>query len=206
MTKQRECDSNLRASWNSPLDKMGDTLGLHPAPLTAPRHARAFTATCAPGLATLLLTSCSSIPYALTTFILPTAPWQASALWDADKRQDYFTQHNCPGYACRAICFDNLGRFSPGAMQLRCEANLTALPEPGHQRAVCLAIVYRRLSVVQCRYPSQLLIITTAASLHTARTGAFWIRGPPLPSPAVLHCACGYSCKLFLCRTASWIW
>jgi hypothetical protein len=58
------------------------------------------------------LTSCSSFPWLLPTFVPPPAPW------DANKRQDYFADHNCPGYAFRAICFETFGQLSPGAMQL----------------------------------------------------------------------------------------
>jgi hypothetical protein len=75
-------------------------------------HAGTFTATCTLGLATFSLTSCSSFPWLLPTFVPPPAPW------DANKRQDYFADHNCPGYAFRAICFETFGQLSPGAMQL----------------------------------------------------------------------------------------
>jgi hypothetical protein len=112
-------------------------------------------------------------------------PGHAAALRDADKRRDYFADHNCPGDAFRAISFETLGRFSPGAMQFLCEATHAAFPQPGHQRAVFFANEYRQLSVVQCRYLSRML--TAAAGLHTARTGSGWIRGAPLPSPEVTH-------------------
>jgi hypothetical protein len=112
-------------------------------------------------------------------------PGHAAALRDADKRRDSFADHICPGYAFRAISFESLGRFSPGAMQFLCEATHAAFPQTGHQRAVCFANVYRQLSVVQCRYLSRML--TVAAGLHTARTGSGWIRGAALPSPEVPH-------------------
>jgi hypothetical protein len=112
-------------------------------------------------------------------------PGHAAALRDADMRWDYFADHNCPEYAFRAISFETLGRFSPGAMQFICEATHAIFPQPGHQRAVCSANVYRQLSVVQCRYLSR--ILAAAAGLHTARTGSGWIRGAQLPSPEVPH-------------------
>jgi hypothetical protein len=70
-------------------------------------------------------------------------------------------------------------------MQLLCEATHAAFPQPGHQRAVRFANVYRQLTVVQNRYLSCML--TAAAGLHTARTGSGWIRGALLPSPEVPH-------------------
>jgi hypothetical protein len=97
-------------------------------------------------------------------------PGHAAALRDADERRDYFADHKCPRYVFRAISFATLGRFSPGAMQFLCEATHAAFPQPGHQRAVCFANVYRQLSVVQCRYLSRML--TAAAGLHTTRTGS----------------------------------
>jgi hypothetical protein len=57
----------------------------------------------------------------------------AAALWDADKRREYYTDHACPGYACRAISFEALGQISTGAMQLLCEATHATFPHPGHQ-------------------------------------------------------------------------
>jgi hypothetical protein len=121
-------------------------------------------------------------------------PGHAAALRDADKRRDYFADHNCPGYAFRAISFETLGQFRPGAMQYLCEAIHAAFPQPGHQRSVCFANVHRQLSVVQCGYLSRML--SAAADLHTARTGSGWIRGTPLPSPGsgVPHEARGCSC------------
>jgi hypothetical protein len=93
--------------------------------------------------------------------------------------------HNCPGNAFRALSFETLGRFDPGAMQFICEAVHTAFPHPGHQRDACFANVYRQLSVVSCRYLSRML--TAAAGLHTARTGSSWIQGASQPSSEVLH-------------------
>jgi hypothetical protein len=112
-------------------------------------------------------------------------PGHAAAPRDAGKRRDCFADHNCPGYAFRVICFETLGQFSPGAMQFLCEANHDAFPQPGYQRTVCFANVYRQLSVLQCCHLSRML--ATAAGLHTARTGSKWIRGYPLPSPEVPH-------------------
>jgi hypothetical protein len=112
-------------------------------------------------------------------------PGHAAALRDADKRRDYYADHDCPGYAFRAISVETLGRFSPGAMQFLCEANHAAFPQPGQQRAACFANVYRQLSVVQCRYQSRML--TAAAGLHIARTGSGWIRGAPQATPEILH-------------------
>jgi hypothetical protein len=97
------------------------------------------------------------------------------------RRRDYYTDHACPGYAFRAICFETLGRFSPSAMQLLCEA----FPQPGHQRAACFANAYRQLSVVQCRYLSRML--TAAAGLHTARTDTGRIHGALHATPEILH-------------------
>jgi hypothetical protein len=110
-------------------------------------------------------------------------PGHAAALRDADKRRDYFADHNCPGYAF--ISFETFARFSPGAMQFLCEATHAASPQPGHQRAVCFANVYRQLSIVQCSYLSR--ILTAAAGLHSARTGSGSMRGAPLHSPEVPH-------------------
>jgi hypothetical protein len=109
-------------------------------------------------------------------------PGHDAALRDPAKRRHYFADPNCPGYAFRATSFETLGRFSPSAMQFLCEATHAAFPQPGHQRAVCFANVYRQLSVVQCRYLSRML--TAAAGLHTARD---WIPGVPQPSPEVPH-------------------
>jgi hypothetical protein len=89
----------------------------------------------------------------------------------------------------RAVSFETLGRFNPGAMQFLCKATDAAFPELGHQRSTCFANVYHQLSVVQCRCLSHML--TVAAGLHTARTGSGWIRDAPQPSPEVLHKACG---------------
>jgi hypothetical protein len=68
-------------------------------------------------------------------------------------------------------------------MQFLWEATLAALPQPGHQRATCLANVHRQLSVVQFRYLSRML--AAAASLHTVRMGSGWIltSGSPHPTP-----------------------
>jgi hypothetical protein len=112
-------------------------------------------------------------------------PGYARALRDADKRRDYFADHNCPRYAYRAISFETLGQFSPGAMQFLCKATHAAFPQPGHQRAVCFANVYRQLSMVQCHYLSRML--TAAAGLHKAHRGSGWIRGARLPLPEVPH-------------------
>jgi hypothetical protein len=103
------------------------------------------------------------------------SPGHASALRDASKLRDCFADHNCPGYAFRAISLETLGRFCPGAKQFLCEATHAAFPQPGHQRAVCFANVYRQLSVVQCSYLSRML--TSAVGLHTAHTAFGWIRG-----------------------------
>jgi hypothetical protein len=93
-----------------------------------------------------------------------------AALRDADKRQDYFADHNYPDYAFCATFFETLGRLSPGAMQFLCKATHAAFPQPEYQRAACFANVNRQLSVVQCCYLSRML--TAAAGLHTARTGS----------------------------------
>jgi hypothetical protein len=107
----------------------------------------------------------------------------AAALRDAEKRRDYFADHDCPGFAFRAISFETLGWCSPEAMQFLYEATHTAFPQPGHQRAVCFANLHLQLSVLQCRYLSRML--TAAAGLHTARTGSGCIWGAPLPSPEI---------------------
>jgi hypothetical protein len=112
-------------------------------------------------------------------------PGHAAALRDADKRRDYYADHACPGYAFRAISFETLGRFSPGAMQFLSGATHAAFLQPGHQSAACFANIYRQLSVVQCRYLFRML--TAAAGLHTARTGSGWIRGAPQATPEILH-------------------
>jgi hypothetical protein len=57
-------------------------------------------------------------------------------------------------------------------MQFLCEAIHTAFPQPGHQRAVCFANVYRQLSVVQCRYLSR--VLTAAAGQPPHRTHGLW--------------------------------
>jgi hypothetical protein len=55
-------------------------------------------------------------------------PGQAEARLDAHKRRDKCEDHQCSSYAFRGITFETLGRFSPGAMQLICEATLPAFP------------------------------------------------------------------------------
>jgi hypothetical protein len=70
-------------------------------------------------------------------------------------------------------------------MQFLYEATHAAFPQPGQQRAVCYASVYRQLTVVQGHYLSRML--SAAAGLHTACTGSGWIRGALLPSPEVPH-------------------
>jgi hypothetical protein len=112
-------------------------------------------------------------------------PGHAAARRDADKRREYYADHNCPGYAFRPLSFETLGRFSSGAMQFISEATHAAFPHPGHQRAACFTTVYRQLSVVSCRYLSRML--TAAAGLHTASTGSSWIRGASQPSSDALH-------------------
>jgi hypothetical protein len=69
----------------------------------------------------------------------------AGALRDANKCRDCFTDHSCPENAFRAISFETLGPFSPGAMRFLCEATHAAFPQPGHQRAVCFTNLYRQL-------------------------------------------------------------
>jgi hypothetical protein len=68
-------------------------------------------------------------------------------------------------------------------MHFLCEATHAAFPHPGHQRAACVANVYRQLCVVQCCYLSRIL----TAGVHTVRTDSGWIRGAPQASAEVLH-------------------
>jgi hypothetical protein len=93
-------------------------------------------------------------------------PWPCCCSSVAYKRRKYFADNDCPGYAFRTISFESLERFGPGAMQFHCEATHAALPHSGHQRAVCLAIVFCQLSVVQCRCLSRTLT-AAAGLLHT---------------------------------------
>jgi hypothetical protein len=94
-------------------------------------------------------------------------PGHAAAFRDADKRRDYFADHNCPGYTFRAISFETFRQFSLGAMRFLCAATHAAFPQPGHQRAVCFVNVKRQLSVVQCHYLFRML--TATAGPNTAR-------------------------------------
>jgi hypothetical protein len=110
-------------------------------------------------------------------------PGHAAARRDADKRRDYYADHNCPGYMFRAISFETLGRYSPGAMQFINEVVHAAFPHPGYQRTASYDTLHCQLSVISCRYQSRML--TAAAGLHTARTGSSWIQGSASPSPEV---------------------
>jgi hypothetical protein len=150
---------------------------LAPALPTAPRPAWDFHCNLRPGPGHVL--GDVSFIYPLAASYLRSAtrtPGHAAALRDADKSRDYYADHACPGYAFRAISFEALGRFRPGAMQFLCEATHAAFPQPGHQRDACFANVYHQLPVVQSRYLSRML--TAAAGLHTVRTGSGWISRP----------------------------
>jgi hypothetical protein len=63
----------------------------------------------------------------------------------------------------RAISFETLAWFSPGAMQFLCEATHAAFPQPGHQPAVCFANVYHQLSVVSMSAVRTLTMFLLAA-------------------------------------------
>ena len=82
-----------------------------------------------------------------------------------------------------ALAISLLGRFSPGAMQFLGTVAHGAIPGTSQSRARggFFEYVYKRLSVILCRYNSRM--ITAAAGLQTATTGRGWIRGACRPCP-----------------------
>jgi hypothetical protein len=112
------------------------------------------------------------------SFILRSAarsPGYAAALRDAKKRWYYYEDYPCPGYALCALSFET-GSVRPGDKQFLCEDTHATFPQPGNHRATCFTNVYRKLSVVQCRYLSRMIM--AAAGLHTVRIISGWIRAP----------------------------
>jgi hypothetical protein len=104
-------------------------LRLSPAPRTAPRRAGDFHCNLRPSPGQVLADVSFIQPLAASYLSSPArTPGHAAALRDADKHRDYYADHNCPGYAFRAISFGTLGRFSPGTMQFFCEATHATFP------------------------------------------------------------------------------
>jgi hypothetical protein len=165
------------AAWASPLAEGA----AHPACAPTPSRPKAhwdFHCNLHPG-SDHVLADVSFIHPLAASYVHSTTrnPGNAAALRDADKRWDYFADHNCPGYSFHAISLKRWRSSVPVPCNASAKPPKLLSPQPGHQRAICFANVYRQLSVVQCCYLCCML--TPAAGLHNARTGSGWIRGTP---------------------------
>ena len=100
------------------------------------------------------------------------------------KTTAYQRHHDCPGHQFAPISFETQGRISPGAMQFLGTVAHGAFLAPLRAALAAAALtiyMYKRLSVINCRYKSRL--ITAAAGLQTANTGRGWIRVACQPCP-----------------------
>ena len=108
-----------------------------------------------------------------------TRPGAAAARAERRKSQEYFRDHNCPGYQFRPFAVETFGRLGAGSMQVLREI-VDATGFSGRQRQRMFDNAYRRTAVTRCRWNSKLL--SAALEQSVARTGDSFMAGRAVPS------------------------